>query len=116
MAGVSTSNGVSFSEEDRAARIKSRFSKFKAELEEIHGKTIQPTGKTDKAGKPIVRTDARIQATKWAAMADRLRTDLATASPEIRAIVMESITAPEEVKKRVAKELKATPTDPEKAP
>ncbi len=111
VSGVATSNGVSFSDEDRAARIKSRFTKFKAELETIHGKTQQPTGKPAKGGKPpATKADPKIQAAKWAAMADRLRADLAPASPEIRALVIESIQAPEEVKKRVAKELKTATT------
>lgn len=111
ITGLSTSNGVSLSPEDRAARIKSRFSKFKAELEKVHGKTTQPTGKTDKAGKPTTKADPKIQAAKWNAMADRLRADLAPASPEIRALVLDSITAPEEVKKRVAAELPAQPVE-----
>jgi hypothetical protein len=107
--GLATSNGVSLSDEDRAARIKARFSKFKGELEEIHGKTQQPTGKTGKDGKPATKTDEKIQAAKWTAMADRLRADLAPASPKLRALVLESIQAPVEVKQRVTKELKATP-------
>jgi hypothetical protein len=109
--GLATSNGVSFSDEDRAARIKSRFTKFKSELEAIHGKTQQPTGKPTKNGKPpATKADPKIQAAKWTAMADRLRADLAPASPEIRALVLESIQAPEEVKQRVAKELKTATT------
>lgn len=109
MAGVSQSNGLDFSDEDRAQRIKARFNAYKATLETIHGKTQQPTGKTGKDGKPATRTDQKIQAAKWAAMTDRLRADLAPASPEIRALVLESITAPEEVKKRITKELNQTP-------
>lgn len=111
ITGLATSNGVDFSDEDRAQRIKARFNAYKATLETIHGKTQLPTGKT-KGGKPATKTNEKIQAAKWAAMADRLRVDLAAASPELRAMVLESITAPEEVKKRAAKELKATPAAP----
>jgi len=107
---LATSNGVSFSDEDRARRIKARFTKYKGELDTIHGKTQQPTGKKGKDGKPATKADPKIQAAKWAAMTDRLRADLAPASPELRAIVLESIQAPEEVKQRVAKEFKTTAT------
>jgi hypothetical protein len=109
---LATSNGVSFSDEDRARRIKARFTKYKGELDTIHGKTQQPTGKKGKDGKPATKADPKIQAAKWAAMTDRLRADLAPASPELRAIVLESIQAPEEVKQRVAKKFKTTAPTP----
>lgn len=109
--GLATSNGVSFSNQDRARRLKARFNTFKTSLEEIHGPTMQPTGKTASNGKPATKADKRIQAAKWAAMADRLRADLAPASPELRALVLESIQAPAEVKQQVAKELKITTTE-----
>ncbi len=105
---LATSNGVSFSDEDRARRIKARFESFKKSLEEIHGPTMQPTGKAGRNGKPATKTDKRIQAAKWAAMTDRLRADLAPASPELRAIVLESVQAPADVKRSVARELKIT--------
>jgi hypothetical protein len=111
-AGLATSNGVSLSAADRARRLKSKFNRFKAELETIHGPTLQPTGKADKAGKPITKANREIQAAKWQAMADRLRADLAPVSPEIRALVLDSIQAPEDVKERVAKEFQIPETTP----
>jgi hypothetical protein len=93
--GLATSNGVSYSDEDRARRLKARFNTYRKTLDEIHGKTRQENGKTDK----------EIQARKQAAMIDQLRNDLAPASPEIRALVLESVNAPKEVKESVRKSL-----------
>lgn len=112
VTGVSASNGLDFSDEDRARRIKARFSKFKAGLDDIHGKTMQPTGKTGADGKPKMKTDEKIQALKWAALADRLVSDLAPASPELRRLVLDSITAPAEVKERVSKALESARPNP----
>lgn len=110
--GLATSNGVSFSDEDRARRIKARFNAFKTSLDEIHGPTQQPTGKTTTTGKPATKADKRIQSAKWTAMTDRLRADLAPLSPELRAMVLDAVAAPKDVKKRVAKELKTASAAP----
>lgn len=100
--GLATSNGLDWSDEDRAARIKARFSAYKTTLDTIHGKT---TGSDGKARKDV-------QAAKWNAMADRLRADLAPASPEVRRLVLESIQAPQDVKDRAVKALtNPAPTD-----
>ncbi|MES2920088.1 MAG: hypothetical protein V4819_00980 [Verrucomicrobiota bacterium] len=103
VSGVATSNGVSFSDEDRVKRLKSRFSKFAGTLDDIHGKTQQPTGKTGSDGKPATKTDKAIQATKHAAMVDHLRADLAPLAPELRKQTLDAVTAPQEVKDKVRK-------------
>ena len=106
VAGVATSNGASFSDEDRVKRIKSRFDKFKDGLDELHGKTMQETGKHDAHGQPVKKTDEAVQKKKHAAMLDRLRADLAPLTPELREKVLVTVTAPQEVKEKVAKALK----------
>ncbi len=107
VTGVATSNGVSFSDEDRVKRIKSRFSKFKDGLEATHGKTQQPTGKTGTDGKPATKTDKKIQAAKNAAMIDRLHADLAPLAPALQKKALDAVSAPEDVKTKAAKLLTA---------
>ena len=109
VAGVATSSGVSFSDEDRLKRLKTRFSKFTATLDDIHGKTQQPTGKAGPDGKPATKTDKAIQSAKHAAMIDRLRADLAPLSPELRQQTLDAVTAPQEVKD-MARKLLTAPT------
>lgn len=101
-AGLATSNGLEFSDEDRAKRIKARFNAFRKELDAIHGKTTGEDGK--------IRKD--VQKVKRAAMIDRLQSDLAPASPEIRRLALAAIDPPEEVKKALEKTLKILPAKP----
>lgn len=108
VTGVATSNGVDFSNADRAERLKARFNTLRKELETTHGPTMRPTRK-EKDGKPIEKADKKVQALKWAAQADRLRSDLAGASAEVRRLVLDSVNAPQAVKERVEKELKHIP-------
>ncbi len=75
MAIALRSAGVSFSNDGRVKRLKSRFAKFKDGLEEVHGKTQQPTGK------PAI----------------------ASLIPALLKQVLEVIEAPQEVKEKVRK-------------
>ena len=103
VAGVATSNGVSFSDEDRVKRLKSRFDKFKDGLEKLHGKTMKETGKLDAHGAPVKKTDDAVRKKKHAAMLDRLRTDLAPLTPVLREKVLATVIAPQDVKDKAAK-------------
>lgn len=107
--GVATSNGMDFSPEDRAERIKGRFNALRKELETTHGPTTRPTGAIGKDGKLVEKLDKKVQSIKWAALVDRLRSDLAGASPEVRKLVLDSVNASKAVKEKVEKELRYTP-------
>ena len=110
VAGVATSNGVSFSDEDRVKRLKSRFDKFKDGLEKLHGKTMRETGKLDAHGAPVKKTDDAVRKKKHAAMLDRLRADLAPLTPVLREKVLATVIAPQDVKDKAAKAF--TPAKP----
>jgi hypothetical protein len=87
--GVAASSGVDLSDEDRIARLKTRYSKFNTALQDELGKTTREDGTIDKD----------IQRRKHAALADKLRADLAPLTPELRAKALEAIDPPEKVLK-----------------
>lgn len=86
--GVATSNGVDFTDADRAARIKARYSKHGKELDELHGKTTGEDGKP----RPEIREK------KAAAKADWLRSALAPLPAAEQGKVLETLKPSKEVR------------------
>ncbi len=87
--GLATSNGVSLSDEDRIRRIKVRYNAVKKALNDELGPTKREDGKNDEA----------IQARKWQALADKLRAELDSLDPDMRAAALEAISPPAGVRK-----------------
>jgi hypothetical protein len=87
--GVLHASGLDLSPEDRRKRYKARWSKFSKGLNETLGKT------EDEAGK--IRKD--VQAKKWQAKADWLRSHLPTLPESEREKFLEEINAGAEVRK-----------------
>jgi hypothetical protein len=90
--GVATSNGVDFTDADRAARIKARYAKHGKELDELHGKT------TGEDGKPR----PEIRERKAAAKADWLRSALAPLPAAEHDKVLDAVKPSKEVRDMLA--------------
>ena len=89
LLGLLNANGMAISDDGRAKRIKARLAKFSKDLESIHGKTTGPDGKILKD----------VQTKKQAALADKLRAELAPLEPATRAKILDAIDPSEAVRK-----------------
>ncbi len=89
--GAATSSGLDFSDEDRIERIKARYQAASKALNEQLGKTTRDDGKIDKD----------IQRRKHLALADKLRSELAPLTPELRKKVLSAEIAPNSVLKLI---------------